>query len=519
MIDAAEIPAEQRPLHLLNRLAFGPAPGDLETVKRIGVEHWITQQLSPESLPESPALEEQIASLETLRMTPTELFMRYGAPMMQAAKGDPAALKTARQESRVVVEEAVHARILRAITSRRQLHEVLTAFWFNHFNAFAGKGLCHIWIGAYEDQAIRPHTLGRFRDLLGATAKHPAMLFYLDNWQNTAPDSPGTRGKFEGINENYARELMELHTLGVNGDYSQQDVIALAHILTGWGIVRRESPKGGGFWRRRFGEQLAGAVRTRDGFFFDPSRHDFSDKTLLGQPIRGGGINEGERALDLLARHPATARHVSTELAQYFVADTPPPALVEQMTRRYLATDGNLRDVLETMFTSPGFWDRRNYAAKFKAPYEFAISSARAVGTPVRNTRPLAGTMAGLGMPLYGCQTPDGYRNTQDAWLNPDAMMFRLSFATALGAGRLPLNRPFSNFTDAPGGAGEGGGMRRIAMRTSGYDAERIVAPDPVALAMTLGDLFSPRTAAAVESAPDGLRAPLILGSPEFMMR
>ena len=530
MTEPGEIEVERRPLHLLNRLAFGPAPGDLETVKRIGTERWIEQQLNPESLPESPELESQLASLETIRMTPIELFREYGLPKREA-KGDPEAVKQAMQESRVVVEQATQARILRAIASRRQLHEVLTAFWFNHFNIFAGKGQCHLWVGAYEEEAIRPHTLGRFRDLLGATAKHPAMLFYLDNWQNTAPNSPGTRGKFEGINENYARELMELHTLGVNGGYSQSDVIALAHILTGWGILRGQDfvgrPKarrlpdgiGLGFWHPRFAAQPVGAVRSPDGFFFDPSRHDFSDKTLLGEPIRGGGINEGERALDLLARHPATARHISTQLAQYFVADNPAPALVEQMTRSYMATDGNLRDVLETMFTSPTFWDRRNYAAKFKTPYEFTISSTRAVGAPVRNSRPLAGTMAGLGMPLFACQTPDGYKNTEEAWLNPDAMMIRLSFATALGAGRLPLNRPFADFVDGPGNSGDGGKLRRIGMRLAGDDAEKPSPPDAIALAMTLGDQFSPRTAAAVESAPDPLRAALILGSPEFMMR
>jgi len=518
----AAMPLELRPLHALNRLAFGPAPGDVETANRLGVERWIAQQLNPHGLPESPELEEQIGALETLRMTPVELFLQYGPPMggrrgpNQKPNRDPEAQKQARQQARIVVEQAIRARLMRAVRSPRQLQEVMTAFWFNHFNVFAGKGLCYLWVGAYEEEAIRPHVMGRFRDLLGATAKHPAMLFYLDNWQNTAPDSPGARGKLEGINENYARELMELHTLGVNGGYSQADVIALAHILTGWGIVRRRPPLGGGGFRRRFGEQ-PGAVRTPDGFFFDPSRHDFSDKSLLGESIRGGGINEGERALDLLARHPATARHLSTQLAQYFVADNPPAPLIDRIARSYLANDGDLRVVLETLFASPEFWDSRSYAAKFKTPYEFAISAVRATGTPVRNVRPLMNTMAGLGMPLFGCQTPDGYKNTQEAWLNPDAMMLRLAFATALGAGRLPLNRPFSDFADEPAGEGAGGGMRRVAMvdRVENKPAP----PDPVALAMTLGDRFSPRTQAAVESAPTGLRAPLLLGSPEFMMR
>ncbi len=559
MIRPGVITIEQRPLHVLNRLAFGPAPGDLATVQRLGPERWIEQQLNRGAHPQSEELTRQLAELETLRLTPVELFMQYGPPQgarqrsaaeranesasratesesatrgqnkndraggseqgaaESATRGqnkDPEARKAARRAARIVVQQAMRARLYRAVAAPNQLQEVMTTFWFNHFNVFAGKGLDYLWIGAYEEQAIRPHALGRFRDLLGATAKHPAMLFYLDNWQNTAPDSPGSRGRFEGINENYARELMELHTLGVNGGYSQQDVIALAHILTGWGIVRREKPAGLGFWRPRW-RLGAGEVRTRDGFFFDPSRHDFTAKRLLGETIPGNGIDEGERALDLLARHPATAHHLSYQLAQYFVADNPPPALVERMATRYRASDGAIRDVLETLFASPEFWDQRYYAVKFKTPYEFVVSAARATGVPVRNPRPLINTMAGLGMPLYGCQTPDGYKNTQDAWLNPEAMMMRLSFATALGAGRLPLVRPVADFDDDD----NAGGAIRPVGTPADDPAARPAPPDPAVLAMTLGDLFSSRTAAAVEAAPDKLRAPLILGSPEFMMR
>ncbi|HXZ88021.1 MAG TPA: DUF1800 domain-containing protein, partial [Candidatus Binataceae bacterium] len=438
-----------------------------------------------------------------------------------------------RRQTRVVLEEATQGRIVRAIAGPRQLQETMTAFWFNHFNVFAGKGLCHLWVGAYEQEAIRPHTMGRFRDLLGATAKHPAMLFYLDNWQNTAPDAPGRHGKFEGINENYARELMELHTLGVNGGYTQQDVIALAHILTGWGIVRREPRQGfagtgprrfGGLgplgfrqWRRKRPEAATGAVRTPDGFFFDPRRHDTADKAFLGQKIPGGGIEEGEHALDILARSPATANHLSYQLAQYFVADNPPTGLVNRMAARYLASDGSIREVLATMFSSEEFWDRRYYGVKFKTPYEYVISSVRASGTPVRNVLPLAGTMARLGMPLYGCQTPDGYKNTQEAWLNPDAMMTRLSFATALGVGRLPLERPMSEF--AGGDEPAPGGTPR-ATAVPAPDAHGwMQAPDAAELAMTLGGMLSARTKAAVEDAPPRLRASMIIGSPEFMMR
>ncbi|MGH8336181.1 MAG: DUF1800 family protein, partial [Gammaproteobacteria bacterium] len=220
------IAENQRAIHVLNRMAFGPRPGDNEEVRSIGVQAYIERQLDPSSIPEPPELKQRLDGLPTLRMTPVQLFQEFQQPIRQAAKGDKTAKQEARREARVVMMEAVQARIIRALYGPRQLQEVMAAFWFNHFNVFAGKGLCSIWTGAFEEEAIRPHTMGRFRDLLGATAHHPAMLFYLDNCQNTAPDAPGSHGKFEGINENYAREVMELHTLGVNGGYAQQDVIA-----------------------------------------------------------------------------------------------------------------------------------------------------------------------------------------------------------------------------------------------------------------------------------------------------
>ncbi|MBV8360555.1 MAG: DUF1800 domain-containing protein [Deltaproteobacteria bacterium] len=528
-------------LHVLNRLAFGPRPGDIDDVKQIGVEDWIESQLRPDSIPEPSDLRQQIASLQTLRMTPQELFIRYQVPHGQLAPGQDK--NAARQESKIILQQAVQARIIRAIAGPRQLQEVMTAFWFNHFNVFAGKGLCHLWVGSFEQEAIRPYTLGRFRELLGATAKHPAMLFYLDNWQNTAPNSSGAHGKFEGINENYARELMELHTLGVNGGYSQADVIALAHVLTGWGFVhpnaaiavKRPSFEGAPVYNvgalvRRFGfglwhhysrpRRIDEQFKTGNGFNFDPRRHDFGAQTLLGHHISSGGLEQGESALDILARSPATAHHLSYQLAQYFVADNPPSELVQRMARRYLVTDGNLRDVLQTLFFSSEFWDRRYYGMKFKTPYEFVISATRAAGVPVVNVRPLAGTMASLGMPLYGCQTPDGYKQTQEAWLSPDAMMTRLSFATALGTGRLPLQHPVDELTqDESRPVQEGAAMRPVAMRTASASMNVPAEPDPMALAFTVGDLLSPHTRQAVEAAPPRLRAPLILGSPEFMMR
>jgi uncharacterized protein (DUF1800 family) len=281
------------------------------------------------------------------------------------------------------------------------------------------------------------------------------------------------------------------------------------------------------FMRLRQKRNFMRAAVDPSGFYFDESRHDFSEKTFLGHRIGGSGIDEGEHALDILARSPATAKHLSFKLAQYFVADDPPKALVERMADRYLATDGETRAVLETMFTSAEFWDPRNYGAKFKTPYEYVVSCVRATGVPIRNYRPLYGTMQILGMPLYGCQTPNGYANTQDAWLNPDAMMTRLSFATALGSGNLPLeNPPFEENADGGGAVRRepavvprnGGGKVNIKF-DPGPHGPKMTPPDPAQLAATLGQYFSPATASAVEASPTQLRAPLILGSPEFMKR
>ncbi len=523
MRETGDMPGRDRAMHALNRLAFGPRPGDAEFVRNIGVEEYIRQQLHPEMIPIPEGLVRKVAGYRTLHMTPMALFLEYWRPVMQARHeikrdngDDKGAIKDALKAQRIVLEEAVEARLLRAIEGPRQLQEVMTHFWFNHFNVFAGKGLDHIWTGSFEQDAIRPNTMGKFRTLLAATARHPAMLFYLDNWQNTAPGSPGAKGKFEGINENYARELMELHTLGVNGGYSQQDVIALARILTGWGI-----PKGDEEARRKFSGQGMGRFAGRyrrwgtgmpaipaSGFYFDPDRHDSSDKTLLGHRIGAGGAQEGEQALDILARHPSTANHLSYQLAQYFVADDPPRRLVERMAQRYLSSDGDIRAVLETMFSAPEFWDRACFGAKFKTPYEYVISSVRLSGVAVRNYRPLAGTMAMLGMPPYGCQTPNGYASVRDAWLNPDAMMRRLSFATGLGTGNLPLERPPDEH-----------GPELAAGDHPERPAQKMPPLEPGRLAAALGADFTASTSEAIAAADPKLRAALILGSPEFMTR
>jgi uncharacterized protein (DUF1800 family) len=491
-----------REIHVLNRLSFGPRPGDIERVKTIGVENFIREQLSPSTISYPDSLQSKIDSLETLRKSAPQLFLEYGPPSYADMKGDRQAAQRARQRARVIVDEAMDARLLRAIESPRQLEEVMVNFWFNHFNVFSQKGLDRLWVGSYEEEAIRPFVLGRFRDLLGATAKHPAMLFYLDNWQNTAPNSPGARGQFKGLNENYARELMELHTLGVDGGgYTQDDVITLAKILTGWGY-RRTS--------QRANSTSGQNQIDRNGFFFDANRHDFSPKVFLGRSIKGAGLNEGEQALDILAEHPATARFIGYKLAQYFVSDEPPKALVERLAKVFLETRGDIRGVLETLFQSPEFWDEQYAAKKFKTPYEYVISAARASGAPITNTRPLRGAIALFGMPIYGCLTPDGYKHTQAAWLNPNAMTQRLNFATAISTGRLPLNQVLPNAIEAMEGNKRPGAENQ---------SNRIRPIDFQELLNTLGSAISAETKAATEASPPQMRAALVLGSPDFMHR
>ncbi len=301
------------------------------------------------------------------------------------------------------------------------------------------------------------------------------MLYYLDNWQNTAPNSPGMRHRTRGLNENYARELMELHTLGVDSGYTQQDVTTLARILTGWGFDLKQN-------------------QNNSGFFFDSNRHDFSDKIFLGQAIKGTGEAEVEQALDILAKHPATARHISYKLAQYFVRDNPPETLVKKMQQRFIATDGDIREVLTTLFQSSEFWDAENYNAKFKTPYQYVISAVRATGMEVNNVQPLVNTLKQLGMPLFGCPTPNGYENTEQAWLNPDGLNKRLTFAVALANGRL------------------------LGQKNE-KKASSITRIDASQLSNSLGNNFSSKTQNAINSSSPQLRAALILGSPEFMRK
>lgn len=458
---------DPRVVHVLTRLSLGPRPGDIEHVQAIGVERYIREQLSPQALKQPPALTQKLRGLSTLQRPPMQISRAYRP--RQNRQQSKVEQQVARKKARLPLQEARQARLMQAIASPRQLEEVMVNFWFNHFNVAATKGRVRFWVGDYEQSAIRPYALGSFRELLGATAKHPAMLFYLDNWLNTAPNSPGARNRSKGLNENYARELLELHTLGVDGGYAQADVVAVAEVFTGWGMPR---PR-----------QMA---QYPDGFYFDARRHDNRPKTVLGEKITGQGVAAGEQVLDLLATHPATAKHISYKLAQYFVADQPPQPLVDRLAQRYLKTDGDIRAVLEMLFESPEFWDPEYMGGKFKTPYEYILSSLRVQGADLStNTNQVAGMLNQLGMPLFGCRTPDGYANTQAEWLNPEAVTRRVSLATALSRGRGRQGKP----------------------------------ADVNQVQQTIGDRISPQTKSVIDASPQRLRAALLLGSPELMYR
>jgi uncharacterized protein (DUF1800 family) len=570
--------------HVLNRLGFGPRPGDVERVQAMGLGAYIESQLQPERI-RNEALEARLdADFETLAMSSREIFDKYiqpatmlrreqqkqqaqkapaprpgSEPMMSGEAPAPAAppptpeMRMAQAQQRNVGAELMQAKMLRAVLSERQLEEVLVDFWFNHFNVFVGKGQVRQYLTEYEREAIRPHVLGRFRDMLGAVAHSPAMLFYLDNFQSATPNPPVVLNENlarrlsdprltpeqrrqlaerlnmqkrqlqqrpqRGLNENYARELMELHTLGVNGGYTQKDVIELARILTGWTIDR---PQAGG------------------GFVFRPQMHDTGTKVLLGVSFAPAGEMEGERALDLLATHPSTARHLAYKLAQRFVADEPPAALVERAAETFRTTKGDLRQVVRVIVTSREFFAPEAYRAKVKSPLEFVASAVRATGASVVNPQPMVGALQMLGMPLYGCQPPTGYSMTADAWVNTGALLNRMNFAVQLMAGGRGEPAGPRARGEGPGqGAGRGPGLGlgpgRAGARGRGAagPARGPLQVDIAALAPDMSEATRDRLVQMLLAgvASDGTRQTLArastpselialtLGSPEFQRR
>ena len=458
-----ELSADEQTIHVLNRLAFGPRPGDVQRVKAIGVDRWITQQLDPRRI-RNDANERLIAdAFPSVRLTASQLFEEAPPPNVirrQArrqgdtvlTRADSMMLRSAAREARAVVGDVIGARVARSVASERQLEEVMVDFWLNHFTVFAGKNVVRYYLADYEREAIRPYVLGRFRDLLGAVAQSPAMLLYLDNAQSVADSTRptlggrfgqgvrgrgGLRGRLarrpqaaarldslrarmpRGLNENYARELLELHTLGVDGGYTQQDVIGVARSLTGWTVP--------------------GARRGADGFRFVPMLHDAGEKHVLGHRLAAGrGLEDGEDVLDLLCNHPSTARHIARKLAIRFVSDTPPAQLVDRAAATFTRTHGDIREVVRTIITSEEFFSRSAYRAKVKSPFEVVVSALRALGASPDTTPRTAGAVALLGQPIYGHQAPNGWPETGEAWLNTGAILNRINFALAAAAGRLP---------------------------------------------------------------------------------
>ena len=530
---AGKLSEEQRVVHVLNRLGFGPRPGDVERVRRIGVERWIEQQLDPSKIEES-VVEAKLKYLPTLTMSTSELLAKFPNPgqllrQLQRRGELPSELQAAAEARRPtsqpqgntppaangqtgatnqmspeeanrneyrrailqymrengmelparITVELNASRILRAAHGERQLQEVMVDFWTNHFNVFVGKGADRWFLTSYDRDVLRPNALGNFRDLLEATAKSPAMLFYLDNFQSVSPNAqtgggrrnPGAllggtrrsplddelrterqrarqmpRGADDeammraqqqpqrprrGINENYARELMELHTLGVDGGYTQKDVQEVARAFTGWTIIAPRGAAGSEMLRERAGT-----------FHFAPRLHDSGEKTVLGQKIpAGGGIDDGQRVLDILVKHPSTAKFIATKLARRFVMDTPPQSLVAGVAAAFTKSGGDIRETLRALFASPEFNSAEARRAKIKTPFELAVSSLRALGAETNGGPAMQQWLARMGEGLYMYQAPTGYPDTAEHWVNTGGLLERLNFALALVSNRIPGTR------------------------------------------------------------------------------
>ncbi len=385
-------------VHLLNRLGFGPRPGEARAILSGGLDRWVREQLDPGADPE---LETRLSRLSTLAYPLSQTVALYGAED-QRGLGQ-------------VIDEFNTAKVIRAVHGRNQLQEVLVDFWFNHFNVYIADGFARPATPSYERDAIRPHVLGRFRDLLGATARHPAMVYYLDNYLNTVARSVGGGRIVGGINENYGRELMELHTVGVDAGYSQADVVDAARCFTGWGIDN---------------------LRSSGSFVYRPVAHDTGAKSVFGLTLpAGGGQEDGERLLDYLSRHPAAARFVSRKLAQRLVADDPAGSMVDRAAQTFLATDGDISEVVKTIVGSPEFWTEAFAPVKPKVPAEFVFSALRAADAEVTTARGVSAALQAMGQPAYACVPPTGYSNRGDDWTNPSSHLARMNFALDLAAG------------------------------------------------------------------------------------
>jgi uncharacterized protein (DUF1800 family) len=557
----SELTEDEAILHALNRLGYGPRPGEIKYVRQMGLEKWVEQQLHPESLDDS-ALNERLKKYPTLTMSSQKLLDQYPPPNQAAKKeglskaefkaeqrekrrdaldqvketGDANMDKAQEQLAKMqgpnrIVAELSMAKLDRAIYSQRQLEAVMEDFWFNHFNVFANKGADKWMVTAYARDTIRPRAMGKFQDLLVATAKSPAMLFYLDNWLSADPAAfqhmkselaarssryqgifgpgapprypPGNRPAAKkqedrGLNENYGREVMELHTLGVDAGYTQQDVNAMAETLTGWTVREpRKDPE----------------------FHFDERIHGRGKQVVMGHAFSDGGMKDGEEVLKFLANHPSTGIFISRKFARHFVSDNPPESLVQRMAENYAATQGDIRSLLKTMIYSPEFWSRDAYRAKVKTPFELVVSTARALDANVSISLPLAQWVGRMGEPLFLCQPPTGYSDKAETWVNTGALLNRLNFALAFAGNRMPganvelkpLLGPEAS-TDPHAALDQSLGIflgGQVASTTRQTLEGRL--NDPQILQARLED--------PVKRVNQGLIAGLVLGAPEFQRR
>jgi uncharacterized protein (DUF1800 family) len=431
---------------LLSRTTYGVRPQDVDEAMRLGPDAWLERQLRPHATPD-PVLDARVAARTAETAAPLTVEVRVGQPV--PAMGPPGAPAPAARDSiaRTIVRlrtlsftspsVLIGAKLERAVYSERQLEEVMTDFWFNHFNVYFNKGQIRTVIADYESSAIRAHVFGHFEDLLVATAQHPAMLWYLDNFMSTAPAStPSTGGRTRparqqrGLNENYARELLELHTLGVDGGYTQQDVVEVARAFTGWGVSNRQGSTA---------RVALAAANPNIQFQFSEENHDRGAKVILGHLVAGGsGMAEGLEILGLLARHPSTARHIATKLVRHFVADDPPEALVDRVAQVFLETDGDLRSVTRTLFTAEEFYAPEHYRAKVKRPFEYVASALRATGADLKPTgQGLVTQLRSFRHLPYSEPAPTGFSATADEWVSAGAMLARMNFGLEMVAGRV----------------------------------------------------------------------------------
>jgi uncharacterized protein (DUF1800 family) len=538
-----ELTADQQVKQVFNRLTFGPEPGDLVRVRADELDGWLQEQLHPDRIADSTG-DSIVAQFATQRMSVKELadsfpsqdiFIRDlrksrsvppGAPFT-FTHDDSAAYKALNDRGARLAQQIQAVKMARAVFSRRQLLEVMTDFWENHFSVFSGKMPTRFSLLEYDRDVIRPHALGKFRDLLGAVAKSPEMLYYLDNWQSqsdslhqnlaelgnlaraaSVADSTriraAVRKRVQGINENYARELLELHTLGVDGGYTQRDIINVARAFTGWTI---DDPRAGG------------------GFVFRPGMHDADGKIVLGHQLPAGrGIEDGENVLDILVHQPATAHFLATKLVRHFVSDNPPASLVNRAAKTFLRTDGDIREVMLTIATSPEFYSRAYYRQKVKEPFELVASTLRALDATPDTTSRSAQLAASLGQPIFGRLTPDGWPDNSAAWINTGSILARINFGAAVANGRIPavsLKRwkPAATLEAKPFDSQVDGVVDYVLEGEASPDTRQILVGE-------LNPIAAPNQTAAVAPPPAvkpadmlALLVGLALGAPEFQHR